>query len=133
VNSEIQRHSGGTSFEDLAGYSRAVRVGDRVVVSGTAAHGIDGGALSDLDTYAQTRQALETALGAATELGASVTTILLTRLLLAPGADWRAAATAHGELFGDHRPANTTWYVGGLIPEGALVEVELEACLRSDS
>jgi enamine deaminase RidA (YjgF/YER057c/UK114 family) len=129
----IQRSAGGGSFEDLAGYCRALRAGDLIYVSGTAARPEKGVELADLDTYTQTRQALDIAVQAAVELGGSGTSVVRTRLLLAPAADWQAASRAHGEVFANARPANTTWYVSRLIPEGALVEVELDAWARDES
>jgi len=116
-------------FGETAGYSRAVRRGPIVAVSATAALE-DGRMLHPGDAYAQTRGALEVALAAAAELGASPDCVLRTRLLLAPGCDWREAVRAHSEAFAEARPANTTYFVGALIPEGALVEVELDAVVQ---
>jgi enamine deaminase RidA (YjgF/YER057c/UK114 family) len=116
----------GGGFEEAAAYSRAVRIGSNVAVSATAA--IDGaGVVHRGDTYAQTLEALEKALAAAAELGASKTMTLRTRLLLAVDADWREAARAHRDVFAGINPANATYFVGGLIPDEALVEVELDA------
>jgi len=114
-------------FEEIGGYVRAVRVGDTVAVSGTAAVGPDGAALHAGDAYAQTRHALERALAALAELGGGPGDVLRTRIYLAPDADWRGAVGAHRELFGETPPANTTLFVAGFIPEGVLVEVELDA------
>lgn len=110
----------GGGFEEAAAYSRAVRIGPHVAVSGTAARA--GG-----DTYAQTTEAIERALAAAAELGAGRGDVLRTRLLLAVGCDWEGAVAAHREAFAGVDPANTTYYVAGFIPEGVLVEVELDA------
>ena len=123
--------SDGSSFERLAGYARAVRVGPHVAVSGTAALS-DGVVLYPGDAHAQTREALERALAAAAELGAAPRDVIRTRLLLADGCDWRAAVRAHGETFSGIDPANTTYFVAGFIPEGALVEVELDAIVQDD-
>jgi enamine deaminase RidA (YjgF/YER057c/UK114 family) len=113
-------------FGSQAGYSRAVRHGEFIAVSATAAlHG--GAAMHEGDAYAQARVVLDRALAAASELGGKRATVIRTRLLLAPGCDWQAVIRAHKETFGDAPPANTTYYVGGLIPAGVLVEVELEA------
>jgi enamine deaminase RidA (YjgF/YER057c/UK114 family) len=113
-------------FGEKAGYSRAVRQGQLIAVSGTAA--LEGGTvLHPGDAYGQTKRALEIALSAAAELGAKPDGVLRTRLLLAPGCDWRAAARAHADIFAADPPANTTYFVRALIPEGALVEVELDA------
>ncbi|HEY1366949.1 MAG TPA: Rid family hydrolase [Gaiellaceae bacterium] len=110
----------GGGFEEAAAYSRAVRIGAHVAVSGTAARG--GG-----DAYAQTSEALGRALDALRELGASREDVLRTRLLLAEGCDWEGAVRAHREAFSGVDPANTTYFVAGFIPEGVLVEVELDA------
>jgi len=71
------------------------------------------------------------ALAAAAELGGAAQDVLRTRLLLAPDCDWRDAVRAHAEAFAGIEPANTTYYVGALIPEGALVEVELDLLLEA--
>ena len=110
----------GGGFEEAAAYSRAVRIGQHVAVSGTAAR--DGG-----DAYAQTAEAIGRALGALGELGAAREDVLRTRLLLAEGCDWEGAVRAHREAFEGVDPANTTYFVAGFIPEGVLVEVELDA------
>ena len=117
--------SDGSAFEELAGYARAVRIGPHVAVSGTAAP--EGG-----DTHAQTREALDRALAAAGKLGAAPTDVIRTRLLLAQGCDWEGAARAHGEVFAGIDPANTTYFVAGFIPDGVLVEVELDAIVQAD-
>jgi enamine deaminase RidA (YjgF/YER057c/UK114 family) len=117
-------------FEDLAGYSRAVRSGDVIAVSGTAGTGADGRAISP-DVYEQARHAFGIALDAVVKLGGTPADVTRTRIYLVPGADWRRAIEAHRELFSDHTPANTTLYVAELIPEGALVEIELEAIVES--
>jgi enamine deaminase RidA (YjgF/YER057c/UK114 family) len=110
----------GGGFEEAAAYSRAVRIGRHVAVSGTAAR--ESG-----DAYAQAREAIDRALAAAGELGAAREDVLRTRLLLAQGCDWEGAVRAHAEVFAGVDPANTTYYVSGFIPEGALVEFELDA------
>ena len=125
---ETYRESGG--FEEAAAYSRAVRVGRHVAVSGTAPLRPDGAVLYPGDCYAQTREAFRRALEAAERLGASRDDVLRTRVLLAPGADWQGAVRAHREAFAGVNPANTTYFAGGLIPEGALVEVELDAVIE---
>jgi enamine deaminase RidA (YjgF/YER057c/UK114 family) len=122
----------GSEFERLAGYARAVRVGAHVAVSGTAALS-EGVVLHPGDAYGQTREALAKALASAAELGASAADVLRTRLLLAEGCDWRAAVRAHGEAFAGVDPANTTYFVAGFIPEGVLVEVELDAIVEDST
>ena len=116
----------GGGFEEAAAYSRAVRIGGHVAVSGTAP--MDGGeVLHAGDAYAQTRTAIEKALAAAAQLGATPEDVIRTRMLLAAGCDWQAAIRAHQEAFTGIDPANTSYYVAGFIPEGVLVEFELDA------
>jgi enamine deaminase RidA (YjgF/YER057c/UK114 family) len=110
----------GGGFEEAAAYSRAVRIDAHVAVSGTAAR--EGG-----DAYAQATEALGRALKAAGELGAAREDVLRTRMLLAEGCDWEGAIRAHRDAFAGVEPANTTYFVSGFIPEGVLVEVELDA------
>jgi enamine deaminase RidA (YjgF/YER057c/UK114 family) len=115
-------------FGETAAYSRAVRFGRHVAVSGTAP--LAGGVvLHEGDSYLQTKAAIDRALDAAAELGATRDHVVRTRLLLAPECDWREAVRAHAEAFAGVDPANTTYFVGGLIPAGALIEVELDAAL----
>jgi enamine deaminase RidA (YjgF/YER057c/UK114 family) len=114
-------------FAALAAYCRAVRSGPLVLVSGTAATAPDGSILHPGDTYGQTRVALERALAAAAKLGAGRDDVVQTRIHFTPAADWRAGVQAHGELFAGAEPTNTTVIVAALPPEGALVEVELQA------
>jgi len=123
-----RRVTDGGQFEISAGYSRAVRQGNHIAVSGTAALGPDG-ALYPEDSYRQACEAIRRALEAAAKLGASTRDVLRTRLLLAPECDWQEAVRAHGEAFSPNGPANTTYYVAGFIPEGVLVEVELDAII----
>jgi enamine deaminase RidA (YjgF/YER057c/UK114 family) len=118
-------HRDGTVFEQRASYSRAVRAGAHVAVSGTAAIGPDG-VLHPGDTYRQTVAAIEKALGAAAALGAAPADVIRTRMLLAPSAAWEDAVRAHGEAFAGIAPANTTYVVAGFIPD-VLVEIELDA------
>jgi enamine deaminase RidA (YjgF/YER057c/UK114 family) len=121
----------GSPFERVAAYARAVRAGDLVAVSGTAATGPDGTALHPGDAYAQTREAIARGLAAVVELGGAAGDVVRTRLYLVPGADWQGAVRAHAEAFAGIDPANTTLYVAGFIPEGVLVEVELDAVVST--
>ena len=118
---ETRRHRDGRGWEKQAGYSRGVRRGNRIAVSGTTAADASG------DTYGQTVQALEQALEAVTALGGTKRDVVRTRVMLAPGADWEAASRAHALVLGDVAPANTMLYVAGLIGDGYLVEVEVDA------
>lgn len=117
----------GGGFEEVAAYSRAVRLGRHVAVSGTAP--MDGVVLHVGDAYAQTRTAIAKALAAAAELGARPDDVIRTRVLLAVGCDWKAAMRAHREAFEGIDPANTSYFVAGFIPDDVLVEVELDAVL----
>jgi enamine deaminase RidA (YjgF/YER057c/UK114 family) len=112
----------GGGFEEAAAYSRAVRLGQHIAVSGTAAR--KGG-----DAYTQATEALDRALAAARELGAAREDVLRSRLLLADGCDWEGVVRAHRDAFVGVEPANTTYFVSGFIPEGVLVEVELDAII----
>ena len=125
----IERHHSGGAFEAVAAYCRAVRSGPLVSVSGTAATGETGTALHPGDAYAQTRVSFERALEGVAAFGGGVSDVVRTRVYLTPGADWRDAVRAHHDLFEGVDPANTTLFVAGLIPEGALVEVEVDAWL----
>jgi enamine deaminase RidA (YjgF/YER057c/UK114 family) len=116
----------GGGFEEAAAYSRAVRVDEHVAVSGTAPMR-DGVVMHPGDMYEQARAALEKALAAAGALGAEPADVIRTRLLLAAGSDWEGAVRAHREAFEGIDPANTSYYVAGFIPDGVLVEVELDA------
>jgi enamine deaminase RidA (YjgF/YER057c/UK114 family) len=117
----------GSPFEATAAYSRAVRVGSLIAVSGTAATGADGAALHPGDAYAQTRDCIGRALAAVQELGGAAADVVRTRIYLTQDAAWRDAVRAHAEAFAGIDPANTTLYVAGFIPDGVLVEVELDA------
>jgi enamine deaminase RidA (YjgF/YER057c/UK114 family) len=127
-NSRTHSRSG-SPFEQAANYSRAVRVGDAIAVSGTAATGPDGSAFHP-GTYEQTREAFDRALAAVRELGGEVAHVTRTRIFLTVDAEWREAVRAHAELFAGVDPANTTLYVAAFIPEGVVVEVELDAVVR---
>lgn len=127
-----QARTGG-GFEDVAAYSRAVRVGSRIVTSGTAALDAGGVALHPGDAYAQTRDAIASAIDSIVQLGGAAADVTRSRVYLAAGADWRGATRAHQEAFAGINPANTTVFVHALIPQGALVEVELEAEVEAEA
>lgn len=122
-----ERFRDGGGFEEIAGYSRAVRAGNRIVVSGTGDVGADGSVGHPGDAYAQARVSLERGVAAIEALGGSREDVVRSRLYLAPAADWRGAVRAHAELLGGVDPANTTFFVHGFVAEEMLVEVELEA------
>ncbi len=124
------RYLDGGGHEQAAGYARAARRGQLIVVSGTTANDGSGGALHPGDTGAQTSAALRRALDAVEGLGGRIDDVVRTRLYLAPEADWSAAGSAHAELLGAVCPANTTLFVHRLIGEDFLVEVEVDAVVE---
>jgi enamine deaminase RidA (YjgF/YER057c/UK114 family) len=125
----VQRRSVSANrpWESVVGYARAVRVGNVIEVSGTAAADPQGQILCRGDVYGQARAALETIGEALQELGASFEDVVRTRVLLRDAAQWREAGRAHGERFRDVRPANTTFAVEGFIDPDILVEIEATA------
>lgn len=122
-----RRFTDDTAWQEQAGYSRAVRRGNVVMVSGTTATGPDGAALHPGDTGAQARVCLGRIERALTALGAGLGDVVRTVVYLAPEASWEQAALAHRDMFAAIRPANTMLYVAGLIGDGFLVEIEAQA------
>jgi enamine deaminase RidA (YjgF/YER057c/UK114 family) len=120
-----RRVSSGSPFEPRIGFSRALRAGGRVLVSGTGPVQPDGGCATD--TLGQARRCWEIVLAALAEAGASAADVVRTRTLLTPSADADGAMTAHGEVFGDVRPASTMVVVHALLDPRWTVEVEAEA------
>lgn len=123
---ERQTVSSGTPWEDRVGYSRAVRIGDRVEVSGTTGT-VDGEIAAPNDPGAQTRQALRNVETALEEAGASIDDIVRTRTYVADADDWEAVGAVHAEFFDDVRPATTMVEVAGFVDDDMLVEVEAVA------
>ena len=124
------RYVDGGGYEHAAGYSRAVRRGPTITVSGTTANDGRGGALHPGDTGAQTAAALRQALEAVVALGGALDDVVRTRIMLVPSADWRAASAAHAEVLGTVKPANTVVFVHGLVGNDFLVEVEVDAVVQ---
>lgn len=125
-----RRHSTGGPWEDAFGYSRAVRTGDRILVSGCTAV-VDEVVQHVGDAGAQMAVALDSALGSVIALGGSIGDVIRTRMYLVDRADCDPVGRVHGELFGAVRPAATMVLVAGLIDEEMLVEVEIEARVGS--
>lgn len=125
-----QCYSSGGPWEEVFGYSRAVRTGDHIVVSGCTSV-VDGQVRHPGDAAAQLRVALDTAIGAVVSLGGSPGDVVRTRLYLIRRSDCDSVGRVHGERFSDVRPAASMVLVAGLLDKEMLVEVEVEARVGS--
>lgn len=126
---ERENFGTGSTWEPIIGYSRAVKVGPFISVSGTTATNAAGEIVGPDDPYAQTKQALQNIEAALTRAGATLANVVRTRIYMTNIDQWEAAGRAHGELFGEIRPATTMVEVSRLINPAMLVEIEADAIL----
>lgn len=124
---ERQRISSGAKWESIVGYSRAVRVGNRIYVTGTTALDADGEIVGIGDAYAQTVQVLKNLEQALNRLGAGLEHIVRTRMFVTDISRWEEYGRAHGEFLRDVMPATTMVEVSALIDERMLIEIEVDA------
>jgi enamine deaminase RidA (YjgF/YER057c/UK114 family) len=130
MSNQRRRVSTGSPYEPVIGLSRAVRAGQFITVAGTAPLGADGKTFAPGDAGAQARRCFEIVARALEELGARLSDVVRTRVMLARIEDWERVARVHGEFFGEARPACTVVQVVRFIDADWLVEVEADAVVE---
>lgn len=124
---ERQKYSSGTKWESIVGYSRAVKVGERIYVTGTTATNEKGEIIGTDDAYAQTAQAIRNIERALKALGASLENVVRTRMFVTDISRWEEYGQAHGEFFSQIKPCATMVEVSKLVDPEMLIEIEVEA------
>lgn len=127
----IERYSSGAEWENKVGYSRAVKAGDHIYISGTTAVDESGDVVGKGDIYLQTRQCIVNIEKALKKAGASLNDVVRTRTFITDIDQWEAFGRAHQEFFGDIKPAATLVEISKLITLDLLVEIEVDAVITS--